>query len=294
MKKAMVVLVVLCCALALSSVAGLALGIWSPEGLSSLLAPAPEDGWAIIDSEGSVISRIRFSDADDYGFASNGLAAVKDTGSGLWGYVREDGSWAIGPAYADARGFADNGLAEIQDLDTGLWGYVREDGSWAIEPRFESVGPFRESGVAAVRAEGVSYWIDESGEAVGGPSGTGTWVVGDESTGLVGIMGDDGSWALDPIWEGLIPDLRSDLILARPQGSKLWGIIDASGQWVLQPDYPTLVQSLGPDMFAAQDAGTRLWGYVRPDGTWLIEPSFAGVTRMSADGHALAKPPEGE
>ncbi|MCH3957499.1 MAG: WG repeat-containing protein [Olsenella sp.] len=257
MKKAMVVLVVLCCALALSSVAGLALGIWSPEGLSSLLAPAPEDGWAIIDSEGSVISRIRFSDADDYGFASNGLAAVKDT-------------------------------------ESGLWGYVREDGSWAIEPRFESVGPFRESGVAAVRAEGVSYWIDESGEAVGGPSGTGTWVAGDESTGLVGIMGDDGSWALDPIWEGLIPDLRSDLILARPQGSKLWGIIDASGQWVLQPDYPTLVQSLGPDMFAAQDAGTRLWGYVRPDGTWLIEPSFAGVTRMSADGHALAKPPEGE
>lgn len=260
-------------------------------GCAATPAEPPAGEWGIIDSEGNFVSGAHFADADAYGFADNGLAAVRDSETWLVGYVREDGSWAIEPSYPDAYGFADNGLAEACDHETRLWGYIDETGAWVIEPRFEREGPFLDGGVAHVNDGDGGHWIDESGNFVDDGSVSLPRVMKDEASGLYGVVGEDGAWLLEPSYSGLVRDLYSDLYVASPAGSDLWGVIDPSGQWLLEPRYVDLLNEVDADVFAAKDAETGLWGYVRPDGTWAVQPSFAGLTRMSDDGRALARVP---
>ena len=61
-------------------------------GCGASPAGDPGDAWRVIGSNGEWVGTARFSDADGYGFADNGLAAVEDEGTGLWGFVDESGS----------------------------------------------------------------------------------------------------------------------------------------------------------------------------------------------------------
>ena len=271
--------------------------------LASLLLPLggcgaspagdPGDAWRVIGSNGEWVGAARFSDADKHGFASNGLAAVQDAETELWGYVDESGRWVIGPTFRETREFAPNGLAPAQDDWTGLWGYVDELGKWTIAPQFANAWPFYDNGTAAVLDESGHdiVWLDGEGNELEGLTDTHPRAVMNPETRLFGIMALDGTWTCGPAFTDLKGDGRTYYLLARPQGSGLCGVVDAGGAWVVGPAFADLVVAFDAGVLAAKDPETGLWGYVGWDGGWVVQPAFAEATRMGDNGYALARMP---
>ena len=222
-------------------------------------AGSPEDHggkWFIIGSRGEPVGTARFSDADEYGFAPNGLAAVQDAETELWGFVDKSGRWVVGPTFLRAREFAPNGLAAAQDAETGLWGFVDETGSWTIGPRYSDAWMFYDNGTADALDESGHdiVWLDEEGnELEGGRSPR--------------------------------PQARED------PATGLWGIIASDGTWALEPAFADLVVAFDANVLAAKDPETGLWGYISWDGGWVVQPAFSDATRMGDNGHALARMP---
>jgi hypothetical protein len=88
-----------------------------------------------------------------------GWAALK--GPSGWGYGSVFGNTVeIGGSWTAAGDFAE-GLAPVQVAD--LWGYVREDGSFAIPPRFDAAGDFQD-GMAPAQVQGLWGFIGKSGD----------------------------------------------------------------------------------------------------------------------------------
>ena len=271
--------------------------------LASLLLPLggcgaspagdPGDAWRVIDSNGDWVGAARFSDADKHGFASNGLAAVQDAETELWGYVDESGRWVIGPTFRETREFAPNGLAPAQDDWTGLWGYVDELGKWTIAPQFANAWPFYDNGTAAVLDESGHdiVWLDGEGNELEELTDTHPRAVMDPETRLFGIMALDGTWTCGPAFTDLKGDGRTYYLLARPQGSDLCGVVDAGGEWVVEPAYADLVVAFDAGVLAAKDADTGLWGYISWGGDWVVQPTFSEATRMGDGRRALARMP---
>ena len=271
--------------------------------LASLLLPLggcgaspagdPGDAWRVIGSNGEWVGTARFSDADEYGFAPNGLAAVQDAETELWGFVDEAGRWVVGPTFLKAREFAPNGLAPAQDDGTGLWGFVDETGSWAIEPRYADAWSFYDNGTTQVLDESGHdiVWLDGEGNVVEDTTAVRRWARKDDGIGLYGIAAADGDWLCEPAFSYLQTDRYSDYLLARPQGSGLCGVVDASGAWVVGPAYADLVVAFDADPLAAKDPETGLWGYVGWDGGWVVQPTFSEATRMGDGRRALARMP---
>ena len=244
-------------------------------------AGSPEDHggkWFIIGSRGEPVGTARFSDADEFGFAPNGLAAVQDAETELWGFVDKSGRWVVGPTFLKAREFAPNGLAAAQDAETGLWGFVDETGSWTIGPRYSDAWMFYDNGTADALDESGHdiVWLDEEGNELEGGRSPRPQAREDPATGLWGIMATDG---------------HSDLLLARPQGSDLCGVVDAGGEWVVEPAFADLVIAFDANVLAAKDAGTGLWGYISWGGDWVVQPTFSEATRMGDGRRALARMP---
>lgn len=255
-------------------------------------ASEQEARWFIIGSQGEPVGTARFSDADGYGFAPNGLAAVQDAETGLWGFADETGSWAVRPAFREAREFAPNGLAPAQDDGTGLWGYVDETGSWAIGPQYSDAFPFYDNGTASGwDMTGNIVWLDGDGNELEGARSPRLQAAMDPETRLCGIMSMDGTWALGPTFSDLVTDHHSDYLLARPQGSDLCGVVDAGGEWVVEPAFADLVVAFDANVLAAKDAGTGLWGYISWGGDWVVQPTFSEATRMGDGRRALARMP---
>ena len=261
-------------------------------GCGASPAGDPGDAWRVIGSNGEWVGTARFSDADGYGFAPNGLAAVQDAETGLWGFVDEAGRWVVGPTFLKAREFAPNGLAPAQDDGTGLWGFVDETGSWAIEPRYADAWSFYDNGTASGwDMAGNIVWLDGDGNELEGARSPRLQAAMDPETRLCGIMSMDGTWALGPTFSDLVTDHHSDYLLARPQGSDLCGVVDAGGEWVVQPAYADLVVAFDADPLAEKDPETGLWGYISWDGGWVVQPTFSEATRMGDGRRALARMP---
>ena len=163
-------------------------------------ADTSDGEWRVIGSSGEWVGTARFSDADEYGFAPNGLAAVQDAETELWGFVDKSGRWVVGPTFLRAREFAPNGLAPAQDDGTGLWGFVDETGSWAIEPRYADAWPFYDNGTAFVldAKRERATWIDEKGRVLEGGRSPRPQAREDPATGLWGYVGWDGDWVVQP------------------------------------------------------------------------------------------------
>ena len=259
-------------------------------------AGSPEDHggkWFIIGSRGEPVGTARFSDADEYGFAPNGLAAVQDAETELWGFVDKSGRWVVGPTFLRAREFAPNGLAPAQDDGTGLWGFVDETGSWAIEPRYADAWSFYDNGTTQVLDESGHdiVWLDGEGNVVEDTTAVRRWARKDDGTGLYGIAAAGGDWLCEPAFSYLQTDRYSDYLLARPQGSELCGVVDAGGEWVVQPAYADLVVAFDAGVLAAKDPETGLWGYIDWGGDWVVGSRFSEATRMGDGRRALTRMP---
>ncbi|MEL6617102.1 MAG: WG repeat-containing protein, partial [Bacteroidota bacterium] len=135
----------------------------SAASFSGGLAPFEKDQgffrsttWGYLDASGAVAIE---PDLDGPAFRhTDGLARVGRDGQ--LGFVDEDGTFVVSPAYPLALPFGD-GLAPVQ-VD-GLWGFVNASGDLAIAPRFRSALPFS-GGLAPVQTDAGWGYLSPSGD----------------------------------------------------------------------------------------------------------------------------------
>ena len=93
-----------------------------------------------------------------------GFAAVRDFPSGLWGFLKSDGTMLTEFQFAYARDFQE-GFATVEDSSSGLWGFLKSDGTMLTGFQFWAVFGFQEGFAGVQNVKGGAWgWINARGE----------------------------------------------------------------------------------------------------------------------------------
>jgi tetratricopeptide (TPR) repeat protein len=204
-----------------------------------------------------------------------------------WGYQNPDGSWPIGPQFADVQPFRD-GVAWVRPVGIETWGLIAEDGRLLIDPRtgYLGVGSFSDD-VAWVSGDGQAGWfaIDKANRVViqssfddVRPFRRGIAIV--RQRGKWGAVEKNGRLAVQFAFDGFATGLTdgryvegfTDEGLAIVEVSGRKGVIDRTGRIIVPLAYPTLV--IHPVAFLFTDPNHR-WGAIGRDGQPLVAPMHA-------------------
>ena len=102
-----------------------------------------------------------FDEADNF---SEGMARIKLSSS--WkGYVTKEGKTMAFSTEQQYKEFArfKEGLAAVQDSETNLWGFINKKGQEIIKCEYEEVDDFSEGLAGVTDSEGNIYYIDKKG-----------------------------------------------------------------------------------------------------------------------------------
>ena len=123
--------------------------------------PTLGNSWSIVDADGGMLRRGALSGIREF---EKGIARIEryENAERRYGYMRIGGSLVLPPIYPEANAYFYDGFATVKD-ESGLWGYIREDGSWLAEPRFTDADNFQ-NGVARVMVDELYGYIDANGE----------------------------------------------------------------------------------------------------------------------------------
>jgi tetratricopeptide (TPR) repeat protein len=204
-----------------------------------------------------------------------------------WGYQNADGSWPVGPQFADVQPFRD-GVAWVRPVGIETWGLIAEDGRLLIDPRagYLGVGSYSDD-VAWVSRDGTTGWfaIDKANRVViqSGfddvrPFRRGIAIV--RQRGKWGAVEKNGRLAVQFAFDafatghadGRYVEGFTDEGLAIVEVGGRKGVIDRSGRVVVPVAYPTIV--IHPVAFLFTDPNSR-WGAVGRDGQPLVQPIHA-------------------
>jgi hypothetical protein len=168
-----------------------------------------------------------------------------------FGFIDENGQWAISPQFEEAGGFYE-GLAPVKVA--GKWGYVNESGALAVSPQFTEAFGFL-GGFARVA----------TGPALPGRNpwwpATGWGFIDSAGTMVIPAEWDDVGFFSD----GLAPVMRGTS----------YGFIDVQGKVVIPLKFEG-VCGFSEGLACAAYGGK--WGYIDVAGDWVIEPRFAGLS----------------
>jgi hypothetical protein len=103
---------------------------------------------------------------DEYGYEkalpfTEGLGAVLDYETNLWGFINTDNNFVIKPRYTKVRPFCD-GMAAVMN-DDNMWGYIDKTGHQVISFMYDEAYSFS-GGSAVVTIQGRSCIIDKKNQ----------------------------------------------------------------------------------------------------------------------------------
>lgn len=187
-----------------------------------------------------------FSDVKAFG--PNGLAPVKSTTKGRYGFINRNGNYVIQPQFIRVYPFSGNGLAAVQDQKTEKWGYIDAKGNWVIKPTYDKAYPFND-GLALVLKNWNFYFINK-----------------DEKK-QFGIPKD---------YNYDLPSYCYHYFVVRT--SKGAGFMDESGKLIVNPDNSQFVKigpfySNGRQKVAVAEDRYGAWGYIDGSGHWALQPT---------------------
>lgn len=226
---------------------------------------------------------IRAFDATSNGYGF--MTAVQGSGQAAL-----SAAWRLLPTYSDATDFSQtDGLAAVQDKRTGLWGFIDETGRYQIEPAFERAGCFS-NGFAAVIAAGEELWclIDANGKRQGSGRFQKLGLCSEEGLAAAKLPDGDG-WVFADADGNALFDVAFRRVQRFSEGlaacvlddeAGLWGYIDAEGNQVIAPRFAA-AYPFADGLAPAQDVATKLWGLINVAGEWA---GAAGVPRFLSMG----------
>lgn len=223
-----------------------------------------------------------------------GLAPASD--GTLYGYIDENGKWAIKPQFAYAQEFSE-GLARFSlkspRQEYGYQcGFIDRSGKRVIKARFYEAGPFKDGrALARISSESRYGYIDK----------TGRWALAPKYTNACGFSNgiarvydqleceyiaidkngkDTGKGFPDPY-----SAKKSKLSAVRKKGR--YGFYDESGNQVIKPQFE-YASSFQDGLGAVQIDGK--WGFIDQTGKIVIAPKYSTVSSFS-DGLAAFQEP---
>lgn len=203
-----------------------------------LLAKGNNGLWGYIDKEGNWVIEPKYHNKDieiayegDLSYAGNliadesmpfcdGLAVIKDSSTGKYGFINEKGEWAVEPQFSDYKLFSED-FAAVQDAASEKWGYIDRKGKWIIEPKFKYAKSFS-SGLAAVQddTENVHVEYDVSTYTFSGDRN------------LWGYINNKGEYVIKPEFGGA-RTFNGGLAVVSDVYSGKYGYIDESGKEIV-------------------------------------------------------------
>lgn len=222
---------------------------------------------ALLDREGRRLTDASFR---FLGWSMGGVRQISMEPTGLWGFLREDGTWLVPPVYTSAERF-DNGCILASRRVNGEPGrFLITPGGrelrfdYEIDPRQFDGGlcPFNaaEEPVSAPRP---GYYWDHDYEGIK----PGKW----------GYVNPEGEIVVEPQYVyavGFCYGGGTQGVVARlVDGKLLWGAIDTAGREVIPCRFASLYTCWG-DAFAFRNEGEELYGVMDPEGNLLAEPQF--------------------
>lgn len=194
-----------------------------------------------------------------------------------WGYIDDNGKFAIKPVYSRAEEFQDNGLA-VAGTD-GKLGLIDIRGRYVVQPLYSDISSFSD-GRAVVQEDSGFKVIDEKGNIIFGPEGyissfsDGRAVFyrqSGDSRLLYGYIDTDGNVVVPPGYEYANP-FSEGLAVARAVNGG-YDLIDTGGNVISTFDYYNLGNYSG-GLLAFQEKQDSKYGYINKNGNVVISPQF--------------------
>lgn len=213
------------------------------------------------------------------------IVPKKDSKSGLWGYVNEDGKFYIKPGFSDACSFEGN-LARISV--SGKWGAINDKGLFQIYPQYESLDIFSSDSLARVQLDGKYGLINNNGVKVVpltyesiDYAGYGYLVRKD---GLYGTMDSQGNIILEPQFDE-VRDLDKSKGLEHICKDGKWGLLkDGENVINLGWDQPCTLMRNGmdglPDLYLVVMNGHK--GVVAGNGKYVVPVVYDEIALSSS------------
>lgn len=228
------------------------------------------------------------------------MAGCRDAPHILYGFIDDEGLWAVTPGYEDALPPTEGRIA-VKRGDS--WGFVDAQGRGVVDPQFSQALSFSE-GLAAVETGGQWHFIDTAGDTViAGPFAEAHPFYEGQAAVRVderwGFIDHAGRWVVEPVLDELAEGLTEDIgrtlmpcfsegLCAARQGD-CWGFIDRSGAWVIAPRFAAadaFHEGLAAVREVAGTGGGRV-GFIDRHGKMVIAPRFESSLGFSG-GRAVA------
>jgi len=212
------------------------------------------------------------------------------------GWIGLDGRMVIGARFSAARSFSE-GIAGAKDPNTGRWGFVDEQGHWAIEPRFEyGVGDLSE-GLARVEDGYIDREGKHRFRLKHGSTGSRDFQLSNFADGrarvstpddLVGFLDAEGRMAIPARFFDAHP--FSDGLAAACVEPNRWGYIDPDGAWAIPPALVTAgdFQDGIAEVALDEDTSRYLQGLENPDPD-AYEPAVVCSALLDCSGKIIRK-----
>jgi len=264
------------------------------------------DRWGFISTSGKFTVPPQFSRVTEF---NEGLALAQVEQA--WGVIDTQGKWQVSPHlhFGSVRAFC-NGLAAVEESDSELWGFINTDGTLVIEPQYTWVSDFSEGRAfvkddevnPAFAVEGSYDLIDRQGQQITQLNHYDFDPMAPEwsfSHGRLGVRGapdpklvnaidiiegriywgfiDRSGHLAIPVQFKWVHPFSEGLAAVRTQDNRV-GFIDVSGKMTISARFDN-ASSFSQGLAAVEVE--HQWGYINQTGEVVIEPDYELVDEFS-------------
>lgn len=233
-----------------------------------------------IDVNGRLAVPLLFADVSEY---AEGLAAVKDTVTGKWGYVDRAGKFVIQPQYTAALPFCE-GLANVR-LENGSKGHIDKTGRLIVSGSDGMIC----DGLVTIRMKDKYAFADKTGkllfEAPGEAWPVGGGLVAFKQNGRMGFMDRKGKVVIPPLYrcdvnwqDRQFAEKITPVSMVQADGKEKYGFIDRTGKVVVDFQYDWAEQFFDGLAKVTKDGKS---GYVNTDGAEVIPLQYAAADHFA-------------
>lgn len=244
------------------------------EGLAWVLKKGDMPG--AIDDGGRVKLSLRDAVAVRAFHEGHAAFATVKRGITLWGFINKKGEESIKPRFKAVKNYC-QGLAAVQDISTGLWGYIDLADSLRLPCRYTEANSFDDKGTALVRDDKGYLLIDRNGSPLTMlssyeiiiPDGEYLRVCYDKKWGW---CDKNGTTIIKPCYDDSRAFGNAPLAPVLVRGK--WAYIDRSGKIAIKRQFADAYPFI--DHHAAVKAGT-VWGFIDENGHYVVNPQYNAI-----------------
>lgn len=158
---------------------------------------------------------------------------------------------------------------------TDKYGYINENGEWAIPAQYDYVSNFS-CGLARVRTGKKYYFIDTNGKIINATGFDNARDFSNnyarvKKDGVWGLIDKSGNFVIQPIYYALGDVATNGLLTFQIQSGGKKGFINTKNERVIDPEYDSAYAF--NNGVACVQSGSK-WGAINAEGKWVIQPIY--------------------